>query len=472
MGWKRLAAAVLAAGVALLAVPGAAGAQVKEGLGHEVPAQGYHGKPPGGDWLGSYEWRGQRVWCVQYSLLAPDSSQEYQDGDELLSKGGVPLSDEVAANISYLLLRYAGTQSADEAAALAHLLHSWTAYPDPANKVYLDPTKGFQEIAYDEAFHYDQLANFGQAQQAVNRLRDDAKANRGPWAAKVSAPAKEQVIGTPDTWVVDITKPDGAQVAGVPVTVELTDAELEGGTPAGDLTTPTDGTALAVKVVPTGPNPSFSVKLDSPADRPKVQVPQNNTAMQRIVTTGGEKKLAANAATTAKTAPGAVKVAKTDEETGKAIAGVALRVTAADGTSPAKRQDDTALTGPEGQPIVLQTAADGTAVVPDLRTPQEICVVEVAPAKGYEEFFDPNAPPKACGNVEPGQTLALALTNKPDKPIVPITIPAGSEGAGVVAKASFTTETPTGALVGFGGVVLLGATLVGLLARRRATARR
>ncbi|MEU4765576.1 hypothetical protein AB0H12_20190 [Actinosynnema sp. NPDC023794] len=473
MVWRRLAGAVLATGLALLAAP-AAGAQpslVEKGPGHETDAQGYRNKPAGGDWLGAYKWRGQLVWCVQYSLLAPDSKVEYKEGDELLSKGGARLSDDVAGSISYLLLRYANTQSNDEAAALAHLLHTWTAYEDPAKGISLDPNSDFRHIAYNADFHFQQLGRFGQAQQAVKRLEEEAAANRGPWAAKVSAPEKEQVIGTPDTWVVDITKGDGGQVAGAPVSVELADATLESGAATGELTTSTDGKALAVQVVPTGPNPSVTVKLDSPADRPKVHVPADND-MQRIVTTGGEKKLTANASTTAKTAPGAVKVAKTDAETGKAIAGVALKVTGADGQTPAKRQDDTALTGPEGTPVVLQTAADGTAAVPDLRTPQEICVVEVAPVKGYEEFFDPNAPPKVCGTVEAGQTLALALTNKPDKPVVPITIPAGSQGTGVVAKAAYTTEVSTGALVGFGGVVLIGATLVGLLVRRRATARR
>ncbi|MEV1115149.1 hypothetical protein AB0I91_08785 [Actinosynnema sp. NPDC049800] len=476
MVWRRLAGAALAAGLALLAAPvtaTSAGAQpvVEKGPGHETEAQGYRDKPAGGDWLGAYKWRGQLVWCVQYSLLAPDSRVEYKEGDELLSKGGARLADDVAGSISYLLLRYANTRSDDEAAALAHLLHTWTAYEDPARGISLDPNSDFRHIAYHADFHFQQLGRFGQAQQAVGRLEAEAAANRGPWAAKVSAPEKEQVIGTPDTWVVDITKTDGAQVAGAPVTVELADATLESGAATGELTTSTDGKALAVRVVPTGPNPSVTVKLDSPADRPKVHVPADDD-MQRIVTTGGEKKLTANASTTAKTPPGVVKVAKTDAETGKAIAGVALKVTAADGSQPAKRQDDTALTGPEGTPVVLQTAADGTATVPDLRTPQEVCLIEVAPAKGYEEFFDPNAPPKVCGTVEPGQTLALALTNKPDKPVVPITIQAGSQGAGVVARAAYTTEVSTGALVGFGGVVLIGATLVGLVVRRRATARR
>ena len=471
MVWRRLAGAVLAAGLALLAAPAAVAQPVVEkGPGHETDPQGYRGKPPGGDWLGSYKWRGQQVWCVQYSLLAPDSNMEYREGDELLSKGGAKLPDDVAGSISYLLLRYANTRSNEEAAALAHLLHKWTAYEDPARGISLDPNSDYKHIAYNVDFHYQQLGRFGQAQQAVQRLEAEAAANRGPWTAKVSAPAKEQVIGTPDTWVVDLTKTDGGQVAGAPVTVELADATLEDGAATGELTTSTDGKALAVKVVPTGPNPSFTVKLDSPADRPRVHIPADDN-MQRIVTTGGEKKLTANASTTAKTPPGVVKVGKTDAETGKAIAGVALKVTAADGSKPALRQDDSGLTGPEGTPLVLQTTADGTVEVPDLRTPQEVCVVEVAPAKGYEEFFDPNAPPKACGKVEPGQTLVLALANKPDKPVVPITIPAGSEGAGVVAKAAYTTEVSTGALVGFGGVVLLGATLVGLLVRRRATSR-
>ncbi|MGM1063396.1 MSCRAMM family protein [Saccharothrix sp. Mg75] len=467
---RRLAGAALAAGVALLTLPAAANAAPEEGIGYEVAAQGYNGKPAGeGDWLGSYEWNGQRVWCVQYSLLAPDSDVEYKDGDELLSKGGAPLSPEVAANISYLLLRYANTESYDEAAALAHLLHSWTAFEDPARGISLDGNSDFRHIAYNERFHYDELGKpaFGQAQAAVDRLRADAEANRGPWAARVSAPEGEQVIGSPDTWVVDITKTAGGHVTGLPVTVQLTDATLEDGSASGQLTTPTDGKALAVKVVPTGPNPSFSVSLNGPAERPRVRVPANNVSMQRIVTTGGEQPLAANATTTAKTAPGAVQVAKTDEETGKAVAGTALKITAADGRSPAKRQDDTDLTGPEGQPVVLQTGADGLATVPDLRTPQEICVIEVAAAKGYQEHFDPNAPPKACGRVEPGQTLAVSMKNKPDKPIVPITIPAGADGSGVVATASFTTEVRTGALVGSGGVLLLGVALVGLLARRR-----
>lgn len=468
MGWRRLAGAVLAAGVALLAVPATSNAQVQEGIGHNTPAQGYRGKPGTTDWLGSYIWQGKQVWCVSYSYLAPDSSVEYQEGDELRTKAGVPLAPDIAANISYLLLRYSTTNSADESAALAHLLHSWTSFEHGG--LSLSPESDYRTIAYNEQFHYDHLPP--SARDAVDRMRKDAETNRGPWTAKVTAPTEEQVIGSPDAWKVDVAKSDGSLVGGVPVTVELTDATLESGQTTGELKTSLDGGPLNVNVVPTGPNPTVVVKLDSPADKPKVHVPAGRENMQRIVTTGGEKKLTAQASTTAKTAPGVVKVAKTDTETGKGIAGVALRITAADGTTPALKQDDGKLTGPDGKPLVLQTGDDGTATVPDLRTPQEICVVEVAAAKGYEEYFDPNAPPKACGNVEPGQTLALALANKPNKPVVPITIHAGSEGAGVTAKAAYTTELNTGALVAFGGGVLLVGGLLGWFVRRRLVATR
>ncbi|MBB5956286.1 hypothetical protein FHS29_002872 [Saccharothrix tamanrassetensis] len=466
MGWRRLAGALLASGVALLAVPATSDAQVQEGIGYSTTAQGYRDKPSDTDWLGSYLWQGKHVWCVQYSLLAPDSTEQYKDRDELKTKAGEPLAPEVAANISYLLLRYTTNPTADEAAALAHLLHTWTA--SPHGRISLDPGNDFRHIAYDERFHFDQLPQ--SAKDAVGRLRADAESNRGPWTAQVTAPTKDQLIGSPDSWTVDIAKANGSGVGDVPVTVELDQATLEDGTNTVELRTPADGKPLAVKVVPTGAKPTFKVRLDSPADRPIVHVPAN-TDMQRIVTTGGEKKLTAEAATSAKTAPGVLRVGKTDTETAKGISGVALRITAADGTAPAVGQDDAPLTGPDGKPIVLQTADDGSVSVPDLRTPQDVCVTEVAAAKGYEESFDPAAPPKACGKVEAGQTLALALTNKPNKPIVPITIPAGADGAGVVAKGAFTTSVDTGAVVGFGGAVLIGAALLGFVARRRVAAR-
>jgi hypothetical protein len=463
MGWRRLTGAVVAAGLALLAVPVAAAADVQQSLGYETPAQAYRGNPEKTDWLGSYAWKGKQVWCVQFALKAPDGNATYQDGDELLTKGGDPLSPDVAADISYLLLRYSTTQSKDEASALAHLLHTWTA--SPHGDITLDPSADFRHIAYDSQSHLAALP--ASVKDVVQRMQNEAGANHGPWRVTATAPEKPQIIGTSDGWTVKIAKADGAGVAGVPVTVEVTDGQFDGGATSATLTTPADGSPLVVGVVPTGAKPALTVKLDSPADRPVVHVPADGD-MQRIVTTGGEKKLTATAATSARTAPGAVKIAKTDAETQAAISGVSLRVTATDKAGPAAKHDDSPLVGPDGRPAVLQTGTDGTVTVPGLKTPQDICVVEVAPPKGYEENFDPNSPPTACGTVAPGQTLVLALTNKPNKPVVPIAIPAGDDEPGVIARAAVVTKIDPMAYVGLGGLVLLGSVLIGLVARHRA----
>ncbi|GAA3855853.1 hypothetical protein GCM10022243_21490 [Saccharothrix violaceirubra] len=470
MRWRRLGAAAVAVGVVLLVAPGVSDAAAEEGIGYTTPAQGYIAKPGNTDWVGSYIWRGKHVWCVQYALLAPDSDVEYSDGDELRTKAGADLPDDVASYISYLLLRYSTTTSADESAALAHLLHSWTAAPQPGLE--LDPDVAtYLTVAYDEQFHYDGLPPT--AQQAVNTLRQDAIANRGPWTVTATEPEDSQTIGTPGAWRIDVTKADDSPVRGAPLTVEVVGGELENGGTTGEFTTPTDGTALEVQVTPTEEEVSLVVKLDSPADRPVVHVPDQGqgAAMQRIVTTGGEKKLTAQAETVARTAPAEVRTVKTDSETGRPIGGVALRFTAGDGVSPAIGQDDRPLVGADDKPVVIQTADDGSITVPEVRTPQEVCVVEVAAPRGYEEDFDPNAPPKVCTTAQPGQKVDLALRNKPNKPIVPLKIPAGVDGSGVVATGASTTRTDAGALIGYGGGVLVAGVLLGAWVRRRATAR-
>lgn len=151
-----------------------------------------------------------------------------------------------------------------------------------------------------------------------------------------------------------------------------------------------------------------------------------------------------------------------------------LRVTGPDRTTPAVEQDGTPLVGPENEPLVVTTGTDGTVVVPDLRTPQEVCVIETAPATGYEEAFDPAAPPSACGTLEPGRTLVLELANKPNTPSVPITIPAGDpmvmagETVEFSARGSDDSGAPLG-LLGLGGLALTGVVGGGvLLGRRRA----
>ncbi|MEU5691608.1 hypothetical protein [Actinosynnema sp. NPDC020468] len=467
MRWTRLVTAVCAVGAVLFVAPGPAQADVQQGIGHTTPAQGYQGKPGDTDWLGSYQWRGRQVWCVQYSLLAPDSTEEYHDQDELRTKAGAPLSAENAANISYLLLRYSQTGSQDEAAALAHLLHSWTAFPQDG--LVLGPDATFRNVAYDEAFHYNGLPQG--AREAVDRLRADALANRGPWTLAVTEPDGHQIIGEPDTWPVEVAKSNGELVPGVPVRVELDDATLPDGSASGVLTSGPDG-KLDVPVVPTGFAPSIVVKVASPADRPVVHVPSAaNGNMQRIVTTGGEKELEAEASTAAVNAAGEVRVAKTDAETDEPIPGVALRVVAADGVSPAITWAGGPLVGEDGGPLVAQTAADGTLTVPELQTPQEVCLVEVAAPKGYEDAFDPNAPPRVCGVVDPGQTLTLLLRNSPNKAVIPIEIPAGAEGAGVSATAAFSTRIGPWGWLGFGAVALAGAAALLGYSRRPRRAR-
>ncbi|MER6993954.1 hypothetical protein ABT337_32735 [Saccharopolyspora hirsuta] len=449
--FKKWAAAVLGtaalAGGSLLALPGAASADPQEAVGHETrPGQPYRGNPePDRDWLGSYLVNGQQVWCVQFALTAPDSDEEYQPGDELKTKWGTAIPDDTAADISYLLLRYGNTQSPDQAAALAHLLHSWTAAPRSAAD--LDPNNDFKQIAYDVDVHYAKLPQG--AKDAVESLKAEASKNRGPWEAELTAPEGEQTIGQAAEWTLTVQRADGQGIGGVPVQLSPTDAEVEGVAEDGTVTTPEDGSPLVLKVTPTGPNPKITGKLSAPADRPYVRQAVNQPdTTQRVVSTGGEQELSVEAATTAVTAPGVVKVGKTDSESQAGIAGVSLRVTAADG-SPAVRQDGTPLVGEDGQPVVVVTGADGTVEVPDLRTPQEVRITEVKPAPGYEEAFDGANPPSVTGTVEAGQTLELSLVNKPNTPTVPIRIPAGDpteEGvpAGLLGLAGLTAVTVIG----------------------------
>jgi hypothetical protein len=461
MGWKRLAAVAMVSGLTLLTVPATATAVGVKGIGHN--ASGLQpNATPGSEWHGSYIWQNKHVWCVQYALPAPDSNVGYKEGDALLTKAGKALAPDIAANISYLLLRYSTTKSPEEAAALAHLLHSWTSVPDGA--VRLD-TADPKLLAYDAAFYAARLPQPVMA--AVASMKADAEANRGPWTLSATAPKEPLIIGTESSWTLSLVKANGKGVTNAPIDFNLTDATLADGSVTGKATTGADGSPAVVKIIATGPNPSIAAVAASPADRPVVHQPISTDNMQRMVTTGGEKTLNAAAKGQAKTAPGVVKITKIDSETKKAIAGVALRVTAKDQTSPAVKQDDTPLVGTDGKPLVLQTGSDGTVAVPDLRTPQEICLVEVAAPKGYEEFFDPKAPPAACGTVAAGQTLALELVNKPNKPVVPSTIPAGADGQTPVATASFDTQLRPGLMLGVGGLVLLGVALAGFLVWRR-----
>ncbi|GAA4850638.1 MSCRAMM family protein [Saccharopolyspora rosea] len=460
--FRKLVTAVLGtvvlAGGSLLAVPGAANAAPQEGIGHETrPGQPYGGRDRSRDWLGSYLVNGEQVWCVQFALTAPDSHEEYRPGDALKTKWGTPLPDGVAANISYLLLRYGTTKSPDEAAALAHLLHSWTAAPRSAAD--LDPRNDFTRIAYDADFHYAKLPQA--TKDAVARLKKEAEANRGPWKAELTAPEGEQTIGKTADWKLTVQRTGGKGIGDVPVKLTATDAKIEGLGPDGTATTPADGGPLTLKVTPTGPHPHVSGELSAPADRPYVRQAVNQPdTTQRVVSTGGEKQLTVEAKAQAVTAPGAVHIGKTDAQSKAGIAGVALRVTAADG-KPAIRQDGSPLLGADGKPAVITTGTDGTATIPDLRTPQDIRITEVAPARGYEEAFDAANPPSTAGTLRPGDTLELNLVNKPNTPTVPIHIPAGDPTPG--------PTSPVG-LIALGGLALTTAAVGGAALRRRLVA--
>jgi hypothetical protein len=276
-----------------------ASADVQRGVGYETtPAQPYQGNPDAADWVGSYLVGGTQVWCVQFAYKAPDSDEQYQPGEALKTKWGTDLPPDVAADISYLLLRYAGTTNADEGAALAHLLHTWTSGPQSPDQ--LDPSNDFRHIAYDENFHFTKLP--AGAQEAVGTLKSDATANHGPWTATVTAPTRPQVIGTADTWTTQVLGASGMGVGKVPVSVTITDGTLGDGKSEISVPTPDDGSPISLQVTPTGPNPAVAISLKAPAAVPVVQQALDADT-QKIVSTGGEDTLTATAAATATPAP-------------------------------------------------------------------------------------------------------------------------------------------------------------------------
>ncbi|MFI5610648.1 collagen binding domain-containing protein [Amycolatopsis sp. NPDC051903] len=505
MGWSSRPRARLrsAAGLVAAALVGAlsvtaagttpASAATKEGVGLELkPGQSVEGKPASRNWLGSYLVGGKQVFCVSFQLKAPDTDEKYKPGDELLTKWGEKIPADHAANISYLLLRYGDTKDANTAAALAHLLHSWTAAPRPGHDD-LNPNLSKAEIGYDADFHLKGLKAESQAAyDDVAKLTADAEANRGPWTASVTPPKDDQHLGKAATWTITVKNAKGTGVPDVPVKIDAADATLAtdatdsatsadaGSGQAGQTSEQTSGSATAqgaqtettlktgsdgtvsVKLTPTGDQPKLSTSLSAPADRPYVQNPVN-TGIQNVVSTGGEKTLTAQGvAAIAK--PGEVQVTKKDAKTGKGIGGATLRITGADEKAAATGQDGKPLTGPDGQPVVVTTSGDtGAVTVDNLLAPQDVCVVEVNAPPGYENAFDPKNPPSVCGSLKPGDTLALSLVNTPNE--VPHAIPAGDQPV-AMAKGAVDTSYSAPGLIGLAALALLGSALVGFAARR------
>ncbi|RSM81516.1 hypothetical protein DL991_08325 [Amycolatopsis sp. WAC 01375] len=450
-----------------------ASAVENEGVGYEVTPGQPHKAASGRDWLGSYVVNGKHVFCVSFQLKAPGTDEKYKPGDELLDKWGKKLPADVAANISYLLLRYGAAENKADSAALAHLLHSWTSKPrTPAD---LDPTRDPDQLGYDVGFHLDKLkAQHSDAAAAVEKLTKDAEANRGPWTTAIAPPKDDQHIGTAGEWTISVKNAKGKGVSGVPVQLTPSNATVDSGEStkpastsnakaekATTVKTGEDGT-VTVKVTPTGDQPKLASSLSAPADRPYVQFPVE-TGVQKVVSTGGEKELKAQGVAVV-SKPGKVQVTKVDAKTGKGIAGAALRITAKDKATAAVGHDGKPLNGADGKPAVVTTEGEtGTVTVENLRTPQEICVVEVSAPPGYTNAFDPKNPPSACGELKPGETLALKVANTPNE--VPRTIPAGDRPVAMM-QGTVENSASTAGILGVGALALLGSVLVGVAARR------
>lgn len=472
MALRKLAVGVagtlLLASTASLVVTGTAAADVQRtDNGWAVTAQPYKNNPDTTDWLGSYTVAGQQVWCVDYALKAPDSNEPFTDDGTLTTKWGTPVDATTAAEISYLLLRFGNTTSKDDAAALSHLLHWWTApaSASPNSQNPYDPNLDFQQIAYNPELHLQELQQVSPgAATAVATLQADAQANHGPWTMSMTAPKNQQLIGTPDSWTVNVLNAAGKGLANVAVTLTATDASFPGNTTTEVVNTAADGSPLSVTATPTGLNPTITATVTSPAAMPKVRVPADPN-MQKIVTTGGTTPITSTQATTAQSPPGTMTLVKTDANTNKPIANATFEVTAADKKSPAMSLLGAPIVGQDGTPLTLKTGADGHVTVNNLRTPQTVCMIETSPPPGYDQAFNPASPPTQCAQVDPGQTVTVSVTNAPNK--IPVAIPAGGPPPQMTAMSTVLSQPAPMALFVFGGLLVIAAGFAGAVVVRR-----
>lgn len=291
-------------GTALWAA-GPAQAATQQGVGENVtPAQPFLANPNLSDWLGSYLVAGSPVWAVDFGLTAPDSATALTPEGTLTPKWGTPVDTGVATQLSYLLWRYGSTTSADEAAALEHIVYRTMSAPQ--NPSQLSPVNDARHIAYDAPYHLNRLP--ASAQTAITTLADDATANAGNWTVTVTAPGSPQTIGTPAGWQVAVTT-GGHAVPTVPVTLTATDATLPNGKSTQTITTPADGPAT-VRVTATGKAPTVVATVDAPGAAPEELSTgvQNGSRVLRAATTPVTAKVASIAVpappTTTPTTPG------------------------------------------------------------------------------------------------------------------------------------------------------------------------
>jgi Prealbumin-like fold domain len=210
--WARalagLGAVLLVAGVALVAAPSPAAAEVVHGLGWSGTVAGWS------SWYGSYGMGDLgTAWCIDHGSAAPDAAFGY-----------VPVDlSEVPADTQAAMAWALGATGADPdrvgAAALMLVLHDLMGAVYPAGPLDVD--------TLDPAV----LSGFDGAEAEVvaraRAVKADALAHaavRGPLAMTAEAPGVEP--GSPGMLTVAVSDAGGRGVAGVPVHVTATGASL------------------------------------------------------------------------------------------------------------------------------------------------------------------------------------------------------------------------------------------------------
>ncbi|GAA2083361.1 hypothetical protein GCM10009840_19900 [Pseudolysinimonas kribbensis] len=232
-----------------------------------LPPQPFAGNPATADWIGDYLVDGVPSWMTEFGFTAPDEAEPMQPGGALVTKWGTAIDPETLSEMSYLLFVHGSTPTSVQAAALAHIVHTWTAAPQ--NPGQLDPANDFRHIAYDTAFHLAKLPSG--AQDDVTSLLAEAAMLHGPWSITLTAPAAAR-IGAASNWTVRVL----AGVNGVPsrtVSLTVTNGTFAGGATTTTVTTGADGSAAPVAVTPTGAAPAIIATASGPAAAPLVMDP-------------------------------------------------------------------------------------------------------------------------------------------------------------------------------------------------------
>lgn len=232
--------------------------------------------------------------------------------------------------------------------------------------------------------------------------------------------------------------------------------------PQGQRPGPGDGTAT-IELTPTDTEPRLTSTLAAPAGKPYLETPID-VDTQRVVSTGGEKQLTAQATVPAQRSPDR---STSRSRTARAAkdSGVALRLTAKDQISrPGAKWRAAREPGwnagrahhrGRGRRSGRRESSDTAG---DLRHRGE-------PSGGPRRCFRSHRPAFGLRHSQPGATLALTIENIPNE--VPTAIPADAGPPAAVVHAATSTTTSPLSIAALGTVALPGTALVGFLARRR-----